>query len=461
MTELLLSDSDIAELSSYGILSKREAIFQHSYPWDSVHFDLHMWAESTELDVIIANWCALNAPKKGYRADRLRIHLKVIVLNLFSCFRWHDGWYVAYQRGQNDYSPSSRYNALNISRKYLVKAVNILIGLELIDHCIGFYDRKDKTNSKISRMRATMDLIRLMESCGKIKIISHPSRECIIKRDREKRDIEYGKTSRKNKKDSQLDIGMRNRLNTINSLLASTDIKLDMPEIELRNLNISLRKAEKQEINLDKVFLRRVFNVSFKRGGRFYNGWWENVPSRYRSKILIDGEPTVELDYSAIHPSIAYLEETGELPPCDPYSLTPYDGDPIMRKLVKSVFLILLNAKSPTEAKKSLRKEIPKDSRLSDEAKTIFKELDLGEVFDHIKADHPAIWKYMGQGMGTHLQYLDSCIAEHVLISLAEKGITALPVHDSFIVQQRHKSILKETMTTAFVDRWGTCPAIS
>ena len=458
--EIELSDSDIAELENLGVFRDRADIFKFSCPWNSVRFDIHMWSESAELDSLVTKWCNFVDCEAGFRVERIHVHLKVVVLNLFSCFNTHDGWYVAYQRGQNDYSPSSRYNELSINRKYIVKAVEVLVGLGLLENKPGYYDRKDKANSKISRMRATINLIEQIEACGEIKIVSHSSRECIIKRDQNKRDIEYGRTSGKGKRDSQLDIGMRERLSQINTLLAQTEIKLDMTEAEFRSLNRELRKTDRQEVNLDKFFLRRIFNKTFKKGGRFYNGWWQNAPRIYRSKILINGEPTVELDYTAIHPSLAYLEATGRLPASDPYALSAYNGDPVMRKLVKSIFLILLNAKSPAEAKKSLRREVPKNSKLSDEAKERFQNLSLTEVFDNIKSEHPAIWSYMGQGKGTHLQFLDSCIAEDVLISLAEKGIPALPVHDSFLVQQQHGNVLREAMGAAFVKQWGACPAI-
>ena len=459
MLELLLNDDVLSVIEALRGCSDREAKLRSFDPWNSVRFDPHKWAQSTLLDSTIDNLVTSNTPERGYRPGRLHIHLKVVILNLLSCFWRRDGYYVAYQRGQNDYTPSSRYNELGLNRHYLVKAIDILVDLDLIDNHIGYYARNFHGESKYSRMRAKIELLRLFDPCGEIRITSHPNRECIVKRDENKNDIEYGKTAGK-KNDSQLDVGMRKRLTKTNQLIAETDIKLDMTDVELRETNIALRKADRQEIDLEKIFLRRIFNENFKRGGRFYNGWWQNVPRDLRPRILIDGEPTVELDYTAIHPSIAYLEETGELPEGDPYVLSAYEGNPLMRKLVKSVLLILLNAKTPTEAKKALRRDIPKSSKLSDEAKELFMSLDLDEVFDHIRADHPALIKYMGQGMGTYLQYLDSCIADQVLTSLTEKVIVALPVHDSFIVQARHKQQLHEAMEKAFMDKWGSCPAI-
>lgn len=459
MDEVLLTPSVLAEIEALRGCSEREAKLRDRLPWESVRFDPHKWAESAELDSIIDGFVTSSSPTKGLKGDRLHRHFKVVVLNLLSCFRNYGGWYVAYHRGQHHYKPTSRYNGLKLRRDYIVKAVDTLIELDFVDHNIGFYDRKSVGRSRISRMRAKIELLRLLDPCDDIKIFSHPDRECIVKRDASGRDVEYGRTASK-KKDSPLDMGMRKRLHKVNELLAGAHIELEMTDAQLMDLNYELWKSDQQVINFEKTFLRRVFNVSFKRGGRFYNGWWQNVPSSLRPKIIINGEPTVELDYTAIHPSIAYLEETGELPSGDPYSLSAYDGDPTMRKLIKSVFLILLNAKTRTEAKRSLRKEIPRSSKLTDEAKDAFKQLSLDEVFENIKADHPAIWKYMGQGLGTHLQYYDSCVADDVLTTLVDKGIVTLPVHDSFIVQARHEKTLRNVMEKVFVDQWGSCPKI-
>ena len=56
-------------------------------------------------------------------------------------------------------------------------------------------------------------------------------------------------------------------------------------------------------MEFERVRLYRVFNNgSFDEGGRFYGGWWQNLPSEYRQFITINGHTTSEYDYSA--PSI-------------------------------------------------------------------------------------------------------------------------------------------------------------
>ena len=61
------------------------------------------------------------------------------------------------------------------------------------------------------------------------------------------------------------------------------------------------------EVDLSARYLKRIFNnSSLEEGGRFYNGWWQSIPSRYRPFISINGDFTIEMDYSSIHIHLLY-----------------------------------------------------------------------------------------------------------------------------------------------------------
>jgi hypothetical protein len=53
---------------------------------------------------------------------------------------------------------------------------------------------------------------------------------------------------------------------------------------------------------------------------------------------------------------------------------------------------------------------------------------------------HTGIASYFNSDVGVDLQFLDSCLTEEILLRLAEKGIAAIPVHDSFICKARHRN---------------------
>ena len=58
------------------------------------------------------------------------------------------------------------------------------------------------------------------------------------------------------------------------------------------------------------------------------------------------------------------------------------------------------------------------------------------------------------------VQYADSQIAERVMLTLAKQEIVSLPVHNSFVVQARHETVLVEAMQEAFQWKCGVVPVI-
>jgi len=57
--------------------------------------------------------------------------------------------------------------------------------------------------------------------------------------------------------------------------------------------------------------------------------------------------------------------------------------------------------------------------------------------------------------MGLQLQYLDSQIAEAVMLILMKQDVPCLPIHDSFIVPRDKAAQLRQAMQVAFADIMG------
>ena len=95
----------------------------------------------------------------------------------------------------------------------------------------------------------------------------------------------------------------------------------------------------------DIPVVRRIFNGSFDRGGRFYchGDSFKDMPADERGEIemFVDGaaRPVVEIDYASIHITMAY-EEAGARPPAgDKYTIAGFS-----RRLVKVAVNILFDA---------------------------------------------------------------------------------------------------------------------
>lgn len=205
-------------------------------------------------------------------------------------------------------------------------------------------------------------------------------------------------------------------------------------------------------LNFNHVCLRRVFSRgSMERGGRFYGGWWQFIPSEFREFITINGLATVEIDFSELHPRLLYMSQNLDPPTGDLYDVgllidgKPYDAtvEPYktQRGIVKEVFNALLNDESGSY-------------RLSTK-KTKTVGISFGKLKKLILKRHPPLKAVLGNGVGLGFQYIDSQIAEIVMLDLLDKGITCLPVHDSFIVPRHQGQELADAMNKAFAAVMG------
>jgi len=110
---------------------------------------------------------------------------------------------------------------------------------------------------------------------------------------------------------------MRNKLFAYNNLLLQTRIKIK------RNKNVN-RYLELHPVNFKNIEYYRVFNdSSFELGGRFYGAWWVTLRKDARGNITLNGEKTIELDYSSIGIHLLYSQEN-----LNYYDLNGNNSDP-------------------------------------------------------------------------------------------------------------------------------------
>lgn len=178
----------------------------------------------------------------------------------------------------------------------------------------------------------------------------------------------------------------------------------------------------------------RIFNTSLTKGGRFYCRL-QNITKDQRKNIFIDGQPTVELDYKSLHPRIAYHQISQDLT-TDPYVI----GINGTREIGKQAFLILLNSKNRNNAVKALR-----DS-LIEENIPIPANLCLKSFLKTLEQQHQPISNFFYKCIALDFQWIDSQIAEGVLLKFASLEKPCFAIHDSFVVKQEDEALLKQTM---------------
>jgi hypothetical protein len=77
-----------------------------------------------------------------------------------------------------------------------------------------------------------------------------------------------------------------------------------------------------------------------------------------------------------------------------------------------------------------------------------------------IEKAHPEIADAFGGGSGLRLQRADSDLALSIISNLMETGILALPVHDSFLVENENKDQLMIEMNNCYFNKFGFYPII-
>ncbi|MBY0307939.1 MAG: hypothetical protein K2Q09_04275 [Phycisphaerales bacterium] len=205
---------------------------------------------------------------------------------------------------------------------------------------------------------------------------------------------------------------------------------------------------------LIKTNLYRVFNNGdaanprFNLGGRLFGGWWMYVPKALRRCITINGEQTVELDYSCCQPRMLYHERNlpadGDLyivPEISAYEIETGREPETYRPYVKWLTQILINGRGrPGAVERPSDLEFPPD-------------IPLKRVIGFIETMHQPIAGAFRTGAGLRLMRKESDIAFEVLTTAMAEGWTVLPVHDSYITTIDQQDRLRSMMIESYARR--------
>lgn len=381
-------------------------------------------------------------------ADLIRLDatIEAMLIGLYACAKANPTMFLVYSRNANDFDHGRYSNAL-VTLTVVRTVADFLNLAGLTEGAPGYFDRSPNPfggpggRGRRTRVRATLRLVALLEDAGmSVDGIGQlaTSESIRLKASapaigQTKPLIDYLDTKQTN--------GLRESLADLNALIAATRIDLDMVDHQDLEAVPDDADAEDRSDANDRSArqLYRVFNnSSFEEGGRFYGGWWQALSKADRQRLLIEGEPTVELDFKSMHARLCYQFEGIPLAPeVDPYCIPGLPHAP--RWLVKAAVNRLLNAapgKTP-KAPEGASEGLPPG-------------MTWRRLLAHVEAHHRPIASWFRSGRGMRLQYLDSAIAETVLRYLTLRRVPCLPVHDSFIVPESREHLLGETMFLAY-----------
>jgi hypothetical protein len=435
--ELLLNFEDL-----------KTEVLEYSQP-----LDIHKWSNFPEVNIFIDQIYEQHF-KNGNEKIRKK-HIKVLLLDLYVRWTIDPLLKTAFSRNVNNYDPDSRYNAIHIS-KLTIDIVNHLESVGLIYQARGFKDRQSGIG-RTSRIWPAPSLIRMFREAkfGPEHIFDHPDREVIILRDIDPEtdkavDVDYDETDETRR--------MREELRAYNNLIASSFI--DIPTLEEPFIDVHANDEggpQRIWINQHDKLTRRIFNRgSFEQGGRFYGGWWQRCPKKWREDIFINDQPISEVDFSGLHivmlyarEGIDYWQEVNE----DPYKIDlpflEYNSER-KRTICKQLALVALNARDDAKTFQAFRSDAPTGS----EEKRMSNEI-LDRILNSLRERHKPIAGYFARDAGIELMNLDSQICGFIIEYYTEQLIPVLTIHDSFLVPFGLEGDLGETMERAFKEIMG------
>jgi len=439
--------------------------------WHSERLDVHTWSDHPEIKALCddlyehAGLSSLESKANRKAKRSVKESLRVLILDLYVRWLKDPSLSIGLAKDNASYKVGSRYNGLYIPRK-IVEVEALLVDAGYIEELPHFHSRAGEGRSYTTRIRHTDALRRLF---GQLTIDlhdidTHANEECIILHDKYvddpdddiNRKIEY-KDEELSPDDLALVYTIRDQLRSYNNLLKHTFI--DVPSYTASTFARIIKQGKyagrKQVISLgpDNKFVTRVFNgglaANWKRGGRFYRGWWQQIDKEDRCKIYINDKPTLEVDFKAFHPNLL-SNELGVKLSGDPYDLGKLVLPEVIttkekqRDYVKLLVLMGINADSDKKAYKAFR-----DSDSKDKLGKSLKDVQLAELLKGFIDKHPQFKGVLNTGQALRLMNIDSQIANSVLDHFTKKDIAVLCIHDSFIIQYDKEPELRRILDQA------------
>jgi hypothetical protein len=213
---------------------------------------------------------------------------------------------------------------------------------------------------------------------------------------------------------------------------------------------------ERQFNNCDQP----LFN--WNKGGRLYSVGaksYQQLPSRDRLRMTIDGAPVCEIDVRASHLTILHAQHQKPFKVSESHH--PYDIPGLGTYgtwAVKSWASICLGSKSlpkrwPADVRTDYAKEtggrnLSKDFPITVIGKIMTKTFPLMARW----TDLPETW--------ADLQWLESNAVVATMLELADNDIPSLPVHDSLIIPASAEDLAREVLCRRYSAACGTKPTI-
>ena len=338
-----------------------------------------------------------------------------------------------------------KYNPLGIGYRGIVSSLDALSNHQLINQVIGI------PGETLTTMQSTKKLNEwFVENDWNAESINVRSGQYITLR---KNNMIDGRATYIDYEDTDYSIWLRAELKKYNNLLNKSHIFLE-------GLNGDKDKVF-SHLTIQRKFIQhpasKIKNGEFIFSGRM-PGPWVSLSQADRSRITINGEPTVELDRQASHLNAMYQVVTGvPYPSGDPYEII-INGFKIPRHIIKKYSNFMQGGRSAKGVAQSVINAYKSDTDQSkyENYLEVRKTIKSSEIVQAILDKHPQIAPYYlnKKAYGDYIRCWESDIVFEVVIELTKREIPCLTVYDSFIVPLQYKQLVDKIKDiTPYVNR--------
>jgi len=367
---------------------------------------------------------------------KLNSNYAQIIEIIFVCLLAHNK--ISYSRNSSVTEPK-KYNKHGISNYRIVRAIDELVNLGLVDNYIAKQSFNNDFVKDVSHIEAT-ELFKTKYSS--LKEISK-SRKTVVK-DRQSVILKDANGTRIDYRDNEYTTILRKKLTYYNEFASGFLVE---------------HKGERLNTTLDAHYKH-----SFNDYGRLYGADYQVMPKQDRHDIVIEKEQTMEIDYKNLHFRMLldmFLLSHNVNINDDLYSIpltTQQQKYPANREMIKRMFNMFINTTSKQSAMQAMQGDINSNKRdmgTFTSVKEIYKCLEDAYPFIF---NNDAIMRniYCGKPMAALLQNKESRMAVDIITTGAEVGVMICSIHDSFKVDLHNAYFLAKIMGDSYRKEMNT-----
>ncbi len=393
---------------------REEYKVSNAFIQNNIPFDPGYYLNKEFKNIVLRLFNDLLPGHKGYKIEQKLLDFEILIGNLLKQPKS-----ISISLNRNNWK-KTKFN--NVSY-FIIDLVKILKKRKLLNVKIGYYTPKE---SRFTRIWATDKLLSYFPKTPN-GVLWAPVQLV---------ELRYGKDKLKDYEDIPETWRIRSILQRINEVNSKVDIRYHQHKLN--------------------AFLVAIFVESFRWYGRLHTrGFmhYQGLSKEERKDITINGDQTIELDYSGLHPNLLYASE-GIQYIKDPYSVV--DERPEARHFLKHILIYMINSKDKTTAERAANFWL----RQNHSEREQLKEIGITRArpfIDKFFEEHQRISHYFCKGKDTGMQIMnkDSKIALDIINHFAKKNIPILAIHDSFIVQEQFCDELYDVMKNTYQKRTG------